>query len=444
MSILKRRAIGLIPLLFASMAVTAVGCAAGTPQTALGEQTGSSTRRGSDDGEEEETPSQTETRRPPASSSTGTTTTPPVTEQPPSISAVTPPSATVGGTQPVDVTLTGTRFANGAKVDVGGTQIPGTVTNPTTLTFQLPAARLATSGTLTLTVLNPGSATPSNALTFTVANPSAVSINTLSPNNALVNSNNPITLNVTGAGFISTSLVKFNGAALQTTFTSATQLTASLPPNALSQTAGRYSVTVENGGGVVSLPSTFEVRNPSAALESLNPRSTTAGAGALALTVDGSGFVQGSTIYANNTPLGTTYVSGNRLRATLSAGYTNSPGTLRITVQNPTPGGGTSSGLTFTVQAATGGTTGTTACTYTCTAYGYSPGECYQGWQCDGATNCLYETASGTCGGGTASNCVYLCSDYGYAPGQCSNGWVCLDSGTYAGCLGQTQSGTCP
>jgi len=36
------------------------------------------------------------------------------------------------------------------------------------------------------------------------------------------------------------------------------------------------------------------------------------------------------------------------------------------------------------------------------------------------------------------SSCVYPCSAYGYEPGQCSQGWYCIPDGDLAGCLGQT------
>jgi V8-like Glu-specific endopeptidase len=43
-------------------------------------------------------------------------------------------------------------------------------------------------------------------------------------------------------------------------------------------------------------------------------------------------------------------------------------------------------------------------------------------------------------GGGVTPNpdCVYHCTDYGYSPGQCTNGWYCIPDGELAGCMGQT------
>lgn len=81
------------------------------------------------------------------------------------------------------------------------------------------------------------------------------------------------------------------------------------------------------------------------------------------------------------------------------------------------------------------------ACDYTCHDYGYAPGQCYQGWECEGY--CLVNR--GTCGGtdtdtgtGTDASCEYACSDYNYSQGQCNEGWQCLADG----CLYDV--GSCP
>jgi hypothetical protein len=93
------------------------------------------------------------------------------------------------------------------------------------------------------------------------------------------------------------------------------------------------------------------------------------------------------------------------------------------------------------------------ACTYTCHDYGYAPGQCYQGWQCDGY--CLSNI--GTCEGDgdgdttdpgtdTDDSCEYTCADYDYAAGQCEDGWQCLADGCIhevGTCGGDTGGGAC-
>ncbi len=361
----------------------------------------------------------------------GEATEPPPSEpviEAPTLTAVTPDSVTVGEAPAgVALTLTGTRFVAGATVDLAGTSLPATLTSPTSLTVEVPGAQLAAAGMLQLSVVSP-SAGPSNALTFTVANPTSVSIAALAPATALVGSST-VALTLTGAGFIATSTVRFNGAALPTTFRSATELGATIPAAALAD-PGRFGVTVANGADVLSLPSPFEVTNPTPALSALTPRSVAAGSAALVVTLDGTGFTRVSEVLAGQTPLATTFVSAERLRATLPASLLAAAGSLSLRVQTATPGGGASGAQTFTVTGAQAG------CAYTCAEYGYAPGECFEGWSCNAATGCLQQQTCG--GGGGAASCVYRCTDYGYAPGQCENGWLCLASGQYAGCLGQT------
>jgi hypothetical protein len=122
----------------------------------------------------------------------------------------------------------------------------------------VPADHTVASGVFRVTVVSkPG--TVSNPLTFTVANPTSVAIAKLVPATATAGDATAIALTVTGSGFVPASVVRFNGASLTTTFTSPTELAASIPANAFLE-AGKYGVTVANGGDVVSLPIAFDVK----------------------------------------------------------------------------------------------------------------------------------------------------------------------------------------
>lgn len=81
----------------------------------------------------------------------------------------------------------------------------------------------------------------------------------------------------------------------------------------------------------------------------LVPTSAAPGGAALTLTVNGTGFVQGATLNWNGSPRPTNFVNGSQLTASISAADIASVGTAPITVVNPTPGGGTSNVLFFTV-----------------------------------------------------------------------------------------------
>ena len=74
--------------------------------------------------------------------------------------------------------------------------------------------------------------------------------------------------------------------------------------------------------------------NSGPSLSSLSPNSATAGGAAFTLTVNGSGFVSGSTVQWNGSALLTTYVSASQLTASVSASFIASQGTANVTVQN--------------------------------------------------------------------------------------------------------------
>lgn len=359
---------------------------------------------------------------------------PPATpsEQAAQITAVQPDSVTIGAQpQGLDVTVTGSRLSAGSKVDIAGVLLEATSTSPTSLTVRVPPNAIQAAGVMQVSVVSAANLR-SNTLTFTVANPSAVRISTLNPTTTVVNNGTEIILGITGEGFVQGSTVKFNGATIPSTFQSATQLSARIPTTALTA-AGRFSVTVESGQNLVSLPSSFEVQNPRPNVTALAPASIAAGAGATVVTLDGTGFVAGSEVFSGTTPLATTFVSGTRLRATVPASFTANAGSLGLSVRSPAPGGGASAARAFAVTGAQ-----TATCQYKCVDYNYDLNECYKDWFCDPKDGCLYQKQ---CGGQQAANCLYKCSDYNYKPGQCHQGWICLDSGQYAGCLGQT---TCP
>src|SRR5208337_4081060 len=112
-------------------------------------------------------------------------------------------------------------------------------------------------------------------------------------------------------------------------------------------------VTVFNPtpGGGTSNAQTFTIinANPVPATTSLSPTRATAGGAAFALTVNGSGFVNGSVVQWNGSNRTTTYVSSSQLTAVITAADIAAAGTAQVTVFNPTPGGGTSNAQTFTI-----------------------------------------------------------------------------------------------
>ena len=89
--------------------------------------------------------------------------------------------------------------------------------------------------------------------------------------------------------------------------------------------------------------------NPLPVASSLSPATVSGGGSDFTLTVNGSGFVSGSTIEWNGTPRITTAVTATQISATIYASDIAAAGTAQITVVSPGPGGGTSSPLSLTI-----------------------------------------------------------------------------------------------
>lgn len=85
----------------------------------------------------------------------------------------------------------------------------------------------------------------------------------------------------------------------------------------------------------------------------LSPTSVAPRSSSFTLAVKGTGFVPGSAVQWNGTVLPTTYLSRQNLTAKVPASLLASPGSVQVTVHNPTPGGGFSNAVAFAVTRAT-------------------------------------------------------------------------------------------
>ncbi len=128
------------------------------------------------------------------------------------------------------------------------------------------------------------------------------SISTLTPASATAGSV-ALTLTVNGANFVSASVVKWNGAALPTSYTSAAQLVAQVPASDIAA-AGTAQVTVANptseGGASAAASFTIAaVQDGAPLITSLAPAIAAAGGAALTLAVSGGNFVASSVVQWN-------------------------------------------------------------------------------------------------------------------------------------------------
>lgn len=99
--------------------------------------------------------------------------------------------------------------------------------------------------------------------------------------------------------------------------------------------------------------------NPVPAVASLSPGSLPAGSPPQPLTVNGTGFVSSSTVNYNGQNRATTFVSSTKLTIQLTSTDLATSGSYPVYVTNPSPQGGTSNIVDFTVTAGSGGNTPT-------------------------------------------------------------------------------------
>jgi hypothetical protein len=197
---------------------------------------------------------------------------------------------------------------------------------------------------------------------FTV-NPIAVpvpTITSLSPAGAYADSP-AFTLRVNGTNFVSTSIVTVNGANHTTFEVNSTQLVAAMNASDIAN-AGTLQIAVFNppvpnppageapGGGSSNIVS-MSITNPVPTIGSVSPAAAAINSGPTTqITVTGSGLVPDSVILVNGAARITAMPSSGTLTANLTAGDLANSGVTQIQVMNPTPGGGTSNALPFTVD----------------------------------------------------------------------------------------------
>jgi hypothetical protein len=268
----------------------------------------------------------------------------------PTITSLSPTSIGAGGLG-LTLTVTGAGFVSSSAVEWNGSARTTIFVSSTELQAQIGAVDIATGGSATITVASPppGGGLSSGA-TFTVNSNAGLTITSLSPNSALAGSQVP-TLTVNGTGFVSGSQVQWNYIARSTTFVSSSELQAALYGDDTSN-AAQIAVTVMNPGAATSPAATFSITDPVPAITSIGPTSAQAGSSGFTLNVVGTNFVSSSVVQWNGAPLAATYYGGIQLMAAVPDSDLVTPGTVAVTVANPSPGGGTSAASTFSVIAA--------------------------------------------------------------------------------------------
>jgi hypothetical protein len=266
----------------------------------------------------------------------------------PTITSLSPASVTAGAVD-FPLAVNGSNFVTGAVVRLNGTDATTTFVSATQLTTTVPAASVANAGTLNVTVRNPSGGTSLPA-PLAISNPVPI-LTSLSPASKTAGDAG-FTLIANGSNFNTTSVLRINGTDRVTTLVSATQL--STPLTALDiATAGNRTVTVFNPapGGGTSSSVDLVVNNPLPTITNLTPNNLLQGAPQTIVAITGTGFVNGSVVSWKGQNRTTSFVSATQLNAEITANDLNVSGPANITVANPSPGGGTSNAMAFTVNA---------------------------------------------------------------------------------------------
>ena len=288
----------------------------------------------------------------------------------PTITSVSPTSGpATGGTL---ITITGTSFATGATVRVGGALATGiTLVSSTQLRATTPAG---SAGARDVQVTNSSGSSATRVGAFTYTTSTTPTLTSVSPTSGPTTGGTTITL--TGTNFVSGATVRVGGvAATYVVFSSATQVTARTPAG----TAGARDVQITNPNGqsATRVGAFTYTTSTTPTLTSVSPTSgpTTGGT---TITLTGTNFVSGATVRVGG--VAATYVvfsSATRVTARTPAG---TAGARDVRITNPNGQSATRVGaFTYTTTSTTptltsvsptsGPTTGGTTITLTGTNF---------------------------------------------------------------------------
>ena len=180
----------------------------------------------------------------------------------PSLTSLTPASAPQGTATETTVTVLGSGFIAGSVARVNGQDRPTDLVSATELRVAISAADLVTPGSVSVTVFNPApGGGESNVGTFTVLAPGENPVpSLLAAGGAVRNADGSVTLSVSGAGFIGSSVARWNGQDRPTSVGGEGQLTITIAQADFAAGSGLISVANPGPGGGASEELLFLIR----------------------------------------------------------------------------------------------------------------------------------------------------------------------------------------
>jgi hypothetical protein len=266
----------------------------------------------------------------------------------PVLSAISPATLNAGSGN-TTLTVTGSGFTTQSSVELGNTALATTYGSTTQVTATVTAAQLANAGSPVVQVMTPApGGGSSRALTLNIL--VVVAVNPPSPT-LMVGQMQQFSASVTGSAnqgaTWSVNGVLGGDAALGTIDNTGLYAAPAVPPIPNTLTITASSLAAPNQTATASVT----IINPVPAIGSISPATLFALSAASQLTITGSGFTPQSTLTVNGSAFAASFVNSTQLTATWSALMLAQPAAFTLVVSNPAPGGGASSGATFTVLA---------------------------------------------------------------------------------------------
>ncbi len=206
---------------------------------------------------------------------------------PPTVTAISPATGTHGGG--TTLTITGTGFVAGAAVRFGATLATSVVVaSPTMLTAITPAG--AAAALVNVSVTNADSQSGTLASGYRFVDTGSITVTAVTPIAGAVEGGTAVT--ITGTNFNAAATVKFGDTPGTVTGVTATTVTAITPAKA----ASKVGVTVTNTDAkAASLVNSFTYQK-APTLTAVTTPARAASAGGTALSLDGTGFLDGMTV----------------------------------------------------------------------------------------------------------------------------------------------------
>lgn len=266
----------------------------------------------------------------------------------PSISALSPLQVPLNSTA-VSLDITGNNFVSTSVASFGDTVVKPSSVTPTKLTVVVPDALLTTAQVMNVAVTNPspGGGT-SKAVDFAVLNP-APTITALSMSETLLNST-AVSLSVTGTNFLPSTVAKLGDVLIKPTLVAPTKLTLAVP-DALLTSAKVMNLVVANPspGGGTSSALNFTVLNPAPTIAALSMQEVQLNSTSVSVDITGTNFVSTSLAKFGDVLVQPSFITPNRLTVAVPDTLLTAAKVMDLAVINPSPGGGTSGPLNFTV-----------------------------------------------------------------------------------------------